>query len=116
MTKPIANTTTFYAEGVDWKETVSVDADIFVSDPDQLFEAATSAIEINIEKYGNKFKLGPMVQIKEKTGKKRTALVNSYICLNNAAKYALADRLCSAFKKAEGQDLSVDDTGFSWVK
>lgn len=106
---------TFCVEGPDWKETVSVDTDIFPDESTQLFEAATVAIEKNFKLYGKKFKLGPMVQLKEKAGKKRTALVNAYVCLMNAGKPSLAERLNSRFKESEGQDLSIDDKGYSWL-
>ena len=111
-----STTTTFCVEGPGWKETVSIDTDIFPEESMQLFEAATIAIENNFKLYGQKFKLGPMVQIKEKSGKKRTALVNAYMCLNNAGKPALAERLNRKFKEAEGQDLSIDDAGYSWLE
>ena len=114
MTKHLP-TTTFYVEGPNWKETVSIDTEIFSDESQSLFEAATIGIEESFRKQGKKFKLGPMVQIKEKNGKQRTALVNSYVCLLNAGKHDLAERLNSNFKESEGQDLSTDDSGFSWL-
>lgn len=107
--------TTFYVEGPNWKETVEVDSDMFSDDGQRVLEAATQAIEVSSKALKSKFKLGPMVQVKEKGGKERTALVNTYTCLSNAGKHSLAQRLNVKFMDSEGQDLSSDEIGFSWL-
>lgn len=107
--------TTFYVEGPNWKETVSLDADIFPTEDERILEAATIAIETSSKRSNSKFQLGPMVQVKEKTGQERTALVNAYKCLLNAGKHDLAKRLHTNFQKNEGQDLGLDDKGYSWI-
>jgi hypothetical protein len=109
MTK---NLIKFHVEGVDWNHNVKVDAEIFETERDQYIEAASAAIEKQMKLAD--LNLGPIVTVKKDKCKKE-ALVNSFICLNNIGQFELAQTLRQNFKKAaNGQDLSLDETGFSF--
>lgn len=103
---------TYKVEGPDWNTEVEIDAEIFESESDQLFEAGTRAIE-NMLKENDELNIGAIILIK-KNKSTREAMVNAYICLNNAGKYSLAENLRENFKKNSGQDLAADDTGYSY--
>jgi hypothetical protein len=103
----------FNVEGLDWIFDLDIDESIFVTPGEQYIEAASRGIEMQIST-NEKLNLGPMIIVK-KRGSKKEALVNSYICLNNVSQYALAETLRESYKKQSGgQDLAVDDIGFSF--
>lgn len=104
-------TATYYIEGPDWSQTVSVDADIFDDESSQIFEAATKAIEKEIKKSDTNFNIGPLLIVKKSKKAKKEKLVSAYICLNNAALYNVAEDLRKNFKAQTGQDIALDDAG-----
>lgn len=103
-------TVNYQVEGPDWKHTVSLDPDAFDTEQARIFEAGTKAIEKQIE-VADVFNVGAVVIVRK--GRKEV-LVNAYICLNNAAQYKIAEELRANFKKQTGQDLSVDESGYSY--
>ena len=107
-----AATTTYYIEGPDWSRTVDIDTEVFDSFRAQLFEAASEAIEKEIEESDN-FNLGAIVIVKKNKKNEKELLVNAYICLNNVGKHELAENLRKSFKEQTGQDLAVDEVGYS---
>jgi hypothetical protein len=53
-----------------------------------------------------------VVEVK-KIDEKKSALVNSYVCLNNIGKYNKAEELRKNFMEfSSGQDLAVDEKGY----
>ena len=103
---------TYHVEGPDWVYEAELDTEIFESEAEQLFEAATRGIEDQL-KEKEELNVGAIIIVKK--GKStREALVNSYICLNNAGQHQLAEKLRENFKKQSGQDLAVDETGYSY--
>lgn len=104
---------TYHVEGPDWDIDVELDTEIYESERDQLFEAGTRAIELTL-KENDKMTIGAVLIVKkQKTSKE--ALVNAYICLNNAAQYQMAENLRETFKKTSGgQDLALDQEGYSY--
>ena len=104
---------TFYIEGPDWTEEIAVDVDIFEDEVSQLFEAGTKAIEKRV-KENTELNVGALLLIKKEKKTNKEAMVNAYICLNNAAQYALAESLRENFKNASGQDLSLDTVGYTY--
>ncbi len=104
---------TFYVEGPDWEHSVTIDPTIFEEEKEQLFEAATLALEKQI-KVTQVFNVGPVILVRKSKTSKKEALVNAYSCLNNMGQYALAENLRSNFKSASGQDLAADETGYSY--
>lgn len=105
-------TISYYVEGPNWAQTVELDIEIFDTPPSQIFEAGARAIEQEIEKSDN-FNLGAVLIVKKNKKAKAELLVNSYICLINAAQYKLAEELRANYKKESGQDLAKDEQGFS---
>lgn len=105
-------TLTYYVEGPDWEQVVHVNPDAFDTLPAQLFEAATKAIEQEL-KTPDTFNIGALLIVKKSKKSKVENLVNSYICLNNAAQYSVAEDLRKNFKEKTGQDLAADETGIS---
>ncbi len=105
-------TITYYIEGPDWAHNIELDTEVFDTLPSQLFEAGTRAIEKQMS-ITDKFNIGAVIIAKKSKKAKLEMLVNSYICLINAAKYGLAEDLRNNFKKETGQDLATDDAGFS---
>jgi hypothetical protein len=110
MTKP--KKVIYQVEGHDWATDVEIDTDIFEGEKEQLFEAGTRAIEFEM-KDREELNIGAILCVKRKRSKKE-AFVNSYICLNNAGQYKLAEILKDSFKKQSGQDLSLDTIGYSY--
>lgn len=102
----------FHVEGPDWRTTVELDSNIFESEPEQLFEAGTRAVEYVMSEK-EETNIGAILLIKKNKSVKE-AMVNSYICLNNAGQYKLAEELRTNFKKQSGQDLALDQTGYSY--
>lgn len=105
-------TLTFYVEGPDWGQTVQVNPEAFDTEDAQLFEAATRAIEQEL-KSPDTFNIGALLIVKKSKRAKTESLVNSYICLNNAAQYELAEDLRKNFKEKTGQDIATDESGIS---
>jgi hypothetical protein len=105
-------TVTYQVEGPDWVHTVMVEADIFETEQERLFEAGTRAIEKEM-KSPNTFNIGALLIIRKGKSSKNERLVNSYICLNNAALYNIAEDLRKNFKAQTGQDIATDTTGIS---
>ncbi len=106
-------TTTFYVEGPDWEHTVSLDPTIFEDERSQLFEAATLAVEKQM-KAAELLNVGAIILVRKSKAAKKEAMVNAYICLSNAGQYALAENLRNNFKKESGQDLALDENGYSY--
>jgi hypothetical protein len=104
---------TFYIEGPDWANEVEIDTSIFDTEAAQLFEAGTKAIEKQMEK-SDEVNFGAILLVKKGKKTAKEAMVNSYICLNNANQFALAEKLRATFKESTGQDLSVDEKGYSY--
>ena len=102
----------YNVEGPDWTHSVSLDAEIFETEQEQLFEAATRAIEKEM-KSPDTFNIGALLIVRKGKSTKNDKLVNSYICLNNAGLYHLAEDLRKNFKKQTGQDIATDTTGIS---
>jgi len=105
--------TTFYIEGPDWINEVEIDTSLFDDDRSQLLEAGTMALEKQL-KISEDMNLGAIILIRKGRKNAKEAMVNSYICLNNAGQYKIAENLRVTFKDATGQDLSVDAEGFSY--
>jgi len=103
---------TYTVEGPDWIASVEIDSEVFETEGEQLFEAGTRAIEKQMTE-SKELNIGPILLIKKHRSPKE-AMVNAYICLNNAAQYKLAEELRENFKKSSGQDLAVDETGYSY--
>jgi hypothetical protein len=104
---------TFYVEGPDWTEEIIVDVDIFDDEASQLFEAGTKAIEKQVNEK-DELNVGALLLIKKGKKTSKEAMVNAYICLNNAAQYDLAEKLKKNFLEASGQDLSLDEPGYTY--
>ena len=102
----------FHVEGPDWKTIVELDADVFESEAEQLFEAGTLAVEYVLTE-NDETNIGAILLVKKNKSTKE-AMVNSYICLNNAGQYELAEELRTNFKKQSGQDLALDQNGYSY--
>ena len=103
---------TYKVEGPDWDTEVELDTEIHETEAEQLFEAGTRAIESMIKENDN-LNIGAILLVKRPKSSKE-AMVNSYICLNNAAQYQLAEVLRENFKKSSGQDLALDEQGYSY--
>jgi hypothetical protein len=97
----------YYVEGPDWSQNVSLDSDAFDTENVQIIEAGTRAIEQEMKKTEN-FNIGALLIVKKGKKVKGEKLVNAYICLNNAAQYELAEDLRKNFKEQTGQDLAID--------
>lgn len=110
--KSQTKTITYYVEGPDWVQPVSIDSEIFDTENSQLFEACARAIEQELKK-PTTFNIGALLIVKKTKNSKKEKLVNSYIALNNAAQYSLAEDLRKNFLSQSGQDLSKDDAGIS---
>lgn len=105
---------TYHVEGPDWVYEAELDAEIFVTEAEQLFEAGTRGIENQLkEKSDSDINIGAIIIVR-KLKSSREALVNSYICLNNAAQHKLAEKLRENFKTQSGQDLALDQIGYSY--
>lgn len=105
--------TTYYVEGPDWEHTVSIDHAIFETESEQLFEAATRALEIQIAS-AKTFNVGAVILVRKSKTAKKEAMVNGYICLCNMGNYKLAESLRANFNKETGQDLATDEIGYSF--
>lgn len=105
--------TTYYVEGPDWEHTVSIDHEIFETESEQLFEAATRALEMQITSTKT-FNVGAVILVRKSKTAKKEAMVNAYICLCNMGNYKLAESLRTNFKKETGQDLAADENGYSF--
>lgn len=103
---------TYYIEGPDWERSVEIDTEVFDTPASQLFEAASQAIEKEIIESDN-FNLGAILIVRKSKKQEKEMLVNAYICLNNVGKYELAENLRKNFKAETGQDLAVDEIGYS---
>jgi hypothetical protein len=106
------NVINYYVEGPDWSQTVEIDTDIFNDKRSQLFEAGSRAIELEMKKTEN-FNLGAILIVKPTKKSQKEALVNAYICLLNVGQYAMAENLRTNFKKSSGQDLGIDQIGYT---
>lgn len=100
-------TVSYYVEGPDWDQNVTLDINAFDTENAQLFEAGTRAIEQEMKKTDN-FNIGALLLVKKNKKSKTEKLVNAYVCLNNAAQYELAEDLRKNFKAQTGQDLAID--------
>jgi hypothetical protein len=105
-------TITYYVEGPDWSQSVSLDTEIFETEEEQIFEAASRAIEKEITTSEN-FNLGAIIIVKKSKKAQKEILVNSYICLNNVGHQRLAEDLRKNFMKQTGQDLAKDENGYT---
>lgn len=103
---------TYYIEGPDWERSVEIDTEVFDTFPSQLFEAASQAMEKEIAESDN-FNLGAILIVKKGKKPEKELLVNAYICLNNIGKSELAENLRKSFREETGQDLAVDEIGYS---
>ena len=103
---------TYKVEGPDWNTEVELDTEVFETEAEQLFEAGTRAIE-NTLRESAEMNIGAIILIKRQKST-REAMVNAYICLNNAGQHVLAERLRENFKNSSGQDLAVDEVGYSY--
>lgn len=112
MTNMTKEKITYHVEGPDWVYEAEIDTEIFNSEKDQLFEAGTRGIESQLKEV-KELNIGAILIVK-KLKSSREALVNTYICLNNAAQYKLAEKLRESFKSQSGQDLALDETGYSY--
>ena len=112
------NITDLYTvRGPNWSALVYVDPNTHETERDQLIEAATTGIENQWKTNEENFQLGPIVSVKKmtkSTKKTKTALVNSYLCLSNAGLHSLAEQLRDSYKSETGQDLKLDEAGYSW--
>jgi hypothetical protein len=102
----------YHVEGTDWERAVQIDTTIFDTPSAQLFEAASQAVEKEIIESEN-FNLGAILIVKKNKKTTKEFLVNAYICLNNIAKYDLAESLRKNYKAETGQDLATDEIGYS---
>jgi hypothetical protein len=100
-------TVSYYVEGPDWGQNVTLDTDAFDTENAQVLEAGTRAIEQEMKKTDD-FNIGALLIVKKGKKAKGEKLVNAYICLNNAAQYSLAEDLRKNFKAQTGQDLAID--------
>lgn len=100
----------FSVSGLGWRTIVMIDETIFNDVGEKYIEAASVALERLIAK--KDIDLGPIVEVKSlKTN--MSALVNSYICLNNIGRYSDASILRKNFMEfSGGQDLAVDEKGY----
>jgi hypothetical protein len=105
--------TTFYVEGPDWTTQVDIDTSVFETERDQLIEAGTKAIESRM-KDNDDVNLGACTLVKKGKKTAKEAMVNTYICLNNAARYTVAESLRKNFKDATNNDLGLDEEGYSY--
>lgn len=103
---------TYYVEGPDWTQVVQIDPAAFDTPDAQIFEAGTVAIEQEL-KTPDTFNVGALLIVKKSKKARTERLVNSYICLNNAAQYSIAEDLRKNFKAQTGQDIAKDDSGIS---
>ena len=106
---------TFYVEGPDWEQNVSLDPTLFDDERSQLFEAASLAIEKQMKiplEDDEDFNLGALLLVRKSKTAKKEAMVNAYICLVNVGQYQLAEELRANFKKETGNDLASDKTGY----
>lgn len=114
------NITTLYTvRGPQWSETVTVDESDFSDDRSKYIEVATRGIESQWKSAGKKFKLGPIVEVKQKTKNGSTVIVNSYLCLLNSSiptAQSLAEMLRKNYQEETGQDLKLDESGYTEVK
>lgn len=110
---------TFSIRGPQWVEIVSVDPTDFSDDRSKYIEVATRGIESQWKSAGKKFKLGPIVEVKQKTTNGPTVIVNSYLCLLNSSiptAQSLAEMLRKNYQEETGQDLKLDESGYTEVK
>jgi len=103
---------TYYVEGPNWSRKVDIDTEVFDTFEAQLFEAGSQAVEKEMGESDN-FDLGAILIIKKNKKSAKELLVNAYICLNNVGKFQLAETLRKNFKEQTGQDLAVDEIGYS---
>lgn len=101
----------FYVEGPDWSHSVSLNPELFEDERNQYIEAASLAIEKQLET--DDMNLGAIIIVKRSKASKKEVLVNAYLCLVNVAQYELAEDLRANFKKSSGQDLAEDKIGYS---
>jgi hypothetical protein len=111
MSKP--KSMTFYVEGPDWEQNVSVDPTVCDDERSQLFEAATRAVEKQI-KSSDVLNVGAILLVRKSKTAKKEAMVNAYICLVNAGQHILAENLRMNFKTQSGTDLAMDENGYSY--
>ena len=111
MTKP--KITTFYVEGPDWEQSVGVDVNVCEDERSQLFEAATLGLELQL-KQTETLNVGAIILVRKGKVAKKEAMVNAYICLLNSGQHVLAENLRTNFKASSGQDLALDEIGYSY--
>lgn len=109
------NESVFYVSGPDWDVVVNVDVEVNEGEREQLLEAGTIAIErkLSVNKDAD-VNFGPILLVKKGKKTSREAMVNTYHCLTNAAKYNLAEDLRVNYKKDTGNDLALDEKGYSY--
>lgn len=115
MTKE-STSITFNVKGPQWTETVMVDVSDFSDDRSKYIEIATRGMESQWKSSEDKFRLGPIVEVKQKTKKSKSVLVNSYWCLLNSSiptAQSMAETMRDRYKTETGQDLKLDTKGYT---
>lgn len=103
----------YQVEGPGWTREVLVDSELHDDERSQLIEAGTLALEAKI-KEDEALSVGAVLSINKKGKKSKEALVNAYLCLINASQHKIAESLRQNFKKETGNDLAMDEKGFSY--
>ena len=105
----------FYVEGSNWTKEVTIDLNVCTDERSQLIEAGTKAIELKLEGDSGSLDVGPILLVRKGSNDAREAMVNTYLCLINAAQYKIAEDLRENYKKASnGKDLALDNTGYTY--
>lgn len=118
MTKENTSTT-FNVKGPKWTETIVVDTSDFSDDRSKYIEIATRGMESQWKSSGDKFRLGPIVEIKQQSANSKSVLVNSYWCLLNSsipAAQSMAETMRENYKMETNQDLKLDVIGYIETK
>lgn len=117
MTK--ASTSTFTVRGPQWTETVVIDESDFADDRSKYIEIATRGMESQWKTSESKFRLGPVVEVKQKSRNGKSVLVNTYWGLLNSSiplAQSRAEMIRENYKAETGQDLQLDTVGFTETK
>jgi len=117
MTK--SSTSTFTVRGPQWSEIVVIDESDFPDDRSKYMEIATRGMESQWKSSESKFKLGPVVEVKQKSKNSKSVLVNTYWGLLNSSiplAQSRAETIRENYKTETGQDLQLDTIGFTETK
>ena len=118
MTKENASTV-FNVKGPQWTEAVTIDLSDFSDDRSRYIEIATRGMELQWKSSQAKFRLGPIVEVKQRTKNGKSILVNAYWCLLNSSipsSQDLAETMRASYKTETGQDLKLDTIGYIETK